>query len=51
MNAGEMLLRVTFIHKILSSYRAEYFIDALKIYDEFKFVRKIYDIGLIDIEK
>ncbi|NMA02823.1 MAG: AAA family ATPase [Clostridia bacterium] len=29
----------------------EYFIDALKIYDEFKFVRKIYDIGLIDIEK
>lgn len=29
----------------------EYFIEALKIYDEFKFTRKIYNVGIVDIEK
>ncbi|MGI6224728.1 MAG: ATP-binding protein [Peptococcales bacterium] len=29
----------------------QFFVDALKIYDEFKFTRKIYDIGLVDVEK
>lgn len=29
----------------------QFFVEALKIYDEFKFTRKIYDIGLVDVEK
>ncbi|ABO49125.1 SMC domain protein [Desulforamulus reducens MI-1] len=29
----------------------KYFIEALKIYDEFKFTHKIYDVGIVDIEK
>jgi len=29
----------------------QYFVEALKIYDEFKFTHKIYDVGLVDIEK
>lgn len=29
----------------------QYFIEALKIYDEFKLIHKIYDVGLVDIGK
>ncbi|MDT3700989.1 MAG: SbcC/MukB-like Walker B domain-containing protein [Thermincola sp.] len=29
----------------------QYFTEALKVYDEFKFARKIYDVGIVDIEK
>ena len=29
----------------------QYFVEALKIYDEFKLTHKIYDVGLVDIEK
>lgn len=29
----------------------EYFIEALNIYDQFKFTHKIYDVGIVDIEK
>ncbi|AQS59600.1 ATP-binding protein [Desulforamulus ferrireducens] len=28
-----------------------YFVAALKIYDEFKFTHKIYDVGIVDLEK
>jgi len=29
----------------------QYFLDALKVYDDYKFTHNIYDIGLVDIEK
>ncbi len=29
----------------------QYFVEALKVYDEFKFTHKIYDVGIVDIEK
>lgn len=29
----------------------QYFVEALKIYEEFKFTHKIYDVGLVDIGK
>lgn len=29
----------------------KYFVEALQIYEEYKFTQKIYDIGLVDVEK